>query len=366
VQIIKKLYSLLIFSMFLMVSCKPKDEVQANGNEAYDFQSPILYGKAKYLSADNPLTVAGVDLGRHLFYDKMLSIDSTVACASCHIQKFGFSDSAKFSHGIAGGITNRNSMAIANTAWQNIFFWDGRAKTLEQQALLPIANPKEMNMNINELLKRLNVNSFYVEKFKCAFPNEGITSNTLAKAIAQFEQTMVSANSRYDQYKLGKIQATEQEKRGERLFFTHPDAASGLRGGNCGDCHSGTLTFSNAFSNNGLDSNPTDFGLEGVTGNANDRAKFKIPSLRNIELTAPYMHDGRFSTLEEVLDHYNEHIQPSSTLDPQITSASNNPVPFHTTLGLTAQEKEDIIVFLKMLTDKSFTEDKRFSNPFVE
>jgi cytochrome c peroxidase len=358
-----KYYVLAISILLGFCSCKP-DDTNPDGPKLYNFLSPILFGTAKHLNPENPLSEEGIDLGRHLFYEPMLSLDSTRTCASCHQQKFAFSDSLSFSRGVRNQLTERHSMSISNTAWQSAFFWDGRAKTLEEQALKPIENPKEMDLKLSELIKRLNASAFYVEKFKCAFPGQGITSTTIAKAIAQFEQTLVSSNSKFDQYKLGYTSASEQEKRGEQLFFTHPDANAGLRGGNCGDCHAGTLTFSNSFSNNGLDSAFSDIGRENVTANVIDRGRFKIPSLRNIELTAPYMHDGRFSTLEEVLDHYNEHIQPSNSLDILIKEASNNPAPLNNKLGLTAQEKADIIVFLKMLTDKDFVKDARFSDPF--
>lgn len=348
--------------MFLLVSCKP-EETNTNPS-SYVFDAPVLYGSPKHLSEDNPLTIEGIDLGRHLFYDPILSIDYSLSCSSCHNQKFGFSDTAKLSKGVNGQRTDRHSMAISNTAWQNAFFWDGRVATLEEQALKPIQHPKEMGLALNELVKRLKASEMYVKKFQCAFPGQEIDSINVAKAIAQFEQTLVSSNSRYDQYKLGLLSATAQEKRGERLFFTHPEEASGIRGGNCGDCHSGTLTFSNNFANNGLDEVSTDKGRENVTGSSNDRGKFKIVSLRNIEVTGPYMHDGRFSTLEDVLDHYNEHIQSSQYLDKQILDASNNPPPFNTSLGLMAQEKADIVAFLKMLTDKQFLENEKFSSPF--
>jgi cytochrome c peroxidase len=212
--------------LFVLVSCKPLDPNTTTSK--YVFEAPVLYGTPKHLTSDNPLTNEGIDLGRHLFYDPILSIDYSLSCSSCHNQKFGFSDTAKLSKGVKGQRTDRHSMAISNTAWQNAFFWDGRVATLEQQALKPIQHPKEMGMDLKELVKRLKASEMYVKKFQCAFPGQEIDSLNIAKAIAQFEQTLVSSNSRYDQYKLGLITITDQEKRGERLFFTHPEEASGI------------------------------------------------------------------------------------------------------------------------------------------
>ncbi len=354
---------------FAFLACKPDEVEKKEGPNTYTLEAPILFGKPNFLniSNNNPLTEQGIDLGRHLFYEPMLSKDYSKTCASCHKQALGFSDSQTFSVGIDGQRTERNSMAITNTAWQSTFFWDGASNTLEEQALIPLQNPKEMGMDLPELVKRLKASEFYTSKFKNAFPNQEISEITIAKALAQFEQTLVSANSRYDQYKLGKIKATDQEIRGEKLFYTHPDPNTGIRGGNCGDCHSGALTFSNSFSNNGLDDLITDKGRGLISKKISDDGKFKIPSLRNIALTGPYMHDGRFTSLEQVLDHYNEHIKQSATIDPQITEASNyNIAPGNKTLGLTKQEKADIVAFLKMLTDTEFTNNKNFSNPFVK
>lgn len=361
----KKLLFIVLSLVTIFSGCKPEDETSISGPKPYEINYPILYGKPNFIASDNPLTEEGVDLGRHLFYDRMLSLDYSKSCSSCHQQAFGFSDPLKLSGGINAQLTERHSMAIANVSWQNAFFWDGRVQTLEEQALLPIQNPVEMGMNLDSLIARLKASQLYRNKFANAFPNEEISKSTLAKAIAQFEHSLISANSRYDQYKLGMIDATDQEKRGERLFFTHPEPGASLRGGNCGDCHAGTLTFANNFSNNGLDAVFSDSGRADFTKMNQDVGKFKIPSLRNVALTAPYMHDGRFSSLEEVLDHYNEHVEQSSTLDPLMEASNNNP-PLHTSLGLTDQEKADIIEFLKMLTDQSFVTDPKHSNPFPQ
>ena len=347
------------------MGCGPDDTPDKLDGEPtpLELAYPLTLGTPKFLTEDNPLTVEGVDLGRHLFYDKLLSRDGTISCASCHQQQFAFSDNKAFAKGIDNQLTSRSSMSLANLSYQSDYFWDGRVKTLEEQSLHPIQDAKEMDLELPELINRLNDSKLYTDKFNLAFPGEKISDKLIGKALAQFEATLVSGNSRYDKTQLGQIQATDQEKRGKDLFFTHPEPSLNLRGGNCGDCHSGFLTYSREFSNNGLDENPEDFGLENVTGDVEDRAKFKIPSLRNIALTAPYMHDGRFENLAEVLDHYNEHIKSSPTLDPQIPAASND--LNGTSLGLTDQEKEDIIAFLKTLTDDAFITNPAHSNPFI-
>lgn len=352
-----------ITCLFFFCSCKPEDP-QAGDT------TPVTINTGRFgamdIPEDNPTTVEGVDLGRHLFYDPLLSKDQSISCASCHQQKHAFSDTAVFSRGVNGTKSTRQSMSISNLAWHKHFFWDGRASSLEEQALGPIENPIEMNLSLEELVERLKSSELYPSKFEEAFPGQEITSELVGKALAQFERTLISSNSRYDQFKLGLVQATEQELLGERLFKTHPDPVYNIRGGNCGDCHSGELFFSDPFSNNGLDESFTDLGRGGVTGDSKENGMFKITSLRNIELTAPYMHDGRFSTLEEVLDHYNDHIKHTETLDKQIIAASNYPAPADTSLGLTDEEKEAIIVFLKMLTDKEFINNKALSSPFEE
>lgn len=357
------IYLLLLSLLFISAACNPNDVETNQKTTPYTLEFPLTLGEPRFATENNPLTEEGVDLGRHLFYDKSLSRDNTISCASCHRQESAFSDNNRLSLGINGQLSARNSMSLSNLAYQKDFFWDGRSKTLEEQSLHPIRDGREMGYTIPELIERLRNNVFYVDKFNHAFPGEQIDSINLGKAIAQFEMTLLSGESKFDLYKTGRATATEQELRGERLFFTHPEPQIG-RGANCGDCHSGFLTYSTSFSNNGLEENPIDKGLENITGIPEDRGKFKIPSLRNIALTAPYMHDGRFNTLEEVLDHYNEHIKSSPTLDIQISEATNN--VGGTSLGLTEQEKQDVIVFLKALTDNNFTTNPAHSNPFTQ
>jgi cytochrome c peroxidase len=348
-------------------SCK-KDDTELIPEEEetgpYQLVTPRNFGDY-IIPADNPLTKEGVALGRMLFYENKLSNNNTISCASCHQQQKAFTDGKALSPGSEGILGKRSTMSLANLLWAKRFFWDGRATTLEQQALIPIQDPVEMHQTLDQAVAKLQQSLEYPAKFRQVFGTEIITAENIAKALAQFERTLISADSRYDRYLAKKYQPTAQEIRGEALFFTHPIAGS-LRGGNCGDCHGGFLTTFGNFHNNGLDTNFVDTGLEGTTGKATDQGKFKAPTLRNIALTAPYMHDGRFQTLEQVLDHYNEHVQMSTTLDPLIIEASNetsesgDPVK----LFLSEQEKKDIVAFLHLLTDSTFIMDSRFSDPF--
>lgn len=319
------------------------------------------------------MTKEGVELGRHLFYDKRLSADGSISCASCHQQDKAFQDGLPQAVGINGGVHERSSQALVNLLWAEHFNWDGSASTLEEQVRGPITNPIEMGNDFPSIIASLEQLDLYTDQFKKAFGSNEITEDKIAKALAQFVRTLISADSKYDQYLKGTYQATQQELRGMQLFFTHPEPGI-IRGGNCGDCHVGPLTAGaieglSGFHNNGLDTDENmKQGLFSVTGNTRDMGKFKAPGMRNIALRAPYMHDGRFETLEEVLDHYDQHIQMNSNLDILILEGSNEPIvsgqPIK--LHLTAQEKEDILVFLNMLTDEKFINNQAFSNPFEQ
>jgi cytochrome c peroxidase len=308
-----------------------------------------------------------------LFYETKLSKDNSISCATCHQQSKAFTDGRTVGIGIRGQKVDRNTMSLVNMLWSTSHkFWDGRAANLEDQALHPIENPKEMDLNISELLVKLNRDSVYKSKFKLAFNTNEIREEHVAKALAQFQRTLISQDSKYDKFLKGELQLSEQERRGMQSFFTHPDPSVELRGSNCGDCHRNFLTDGfndgiDGFANNGLeDDEHLEDGLYAVTNNPLDIGKFKIPSLRNIDLTAPYMHDGRFNTLEEVLDHYNNHTRMSSTLDILIRDASNeyrepnDPIA----LKLTKEEINDIIAFLKTLTDSTFINNEKYANPF--
>ena len=286
--------------------------------------------------ADNPLTVEGVALGRHLFYEKSLSLDNSVACASCHRQELAFTDGRARALGVNQGQSPRSAMSLANLLWEPKLTWDGAASSLESQARVPIEKDVEMHQSLAAGVARLQQLPRYPELFRRAFGNGALTEENTLRALAQFERTLISGNSRFDRFRRGERTAlSADETRGLQLFSTHPDGT--IRGGNCGDCHSGDLQTNHTFSNNGLDRTFADLGLGAVTGRPTDAGKFRVPSLRNIALTAPYMHDGRFATLEAVLDHYNEHVVLSSpTIDPLMLNTTNDPRQLSTALELTA------------------------------
>ncbi|MBD2770431.1 cytochrome-c peroxidase [Hymenobacter sp. BT664] len=330
---------------------------------AYNLVLPSYFPTPTTPPADNPLTVEGVALGRRLFYETALSLDNTVACASCHRQELAFTDGRARAVGVHRAESPRSSMSLANLLWEPRLTWDGVATTLEAQARIPIEKPVEMHQSLAVGAARLQQLPAYPTLFNQAFGSRTITEENILKALAQFERTLISSNSRYDRFRRGDRAAlSAYEQQGLVLFSTHPDGTR--RGGNCGDCHSGDLQTNHTFSNNGLDLAPADRGLGGVSGQPTDNGKFRVPSLRNIALTAPYMHDGRFATLEQVLDHYNEHVVLNSpNIDPLLLNTTNDPRQRSLTLDLTAAEKAQIVAFLRTLTDSTFITDPRFARP---
>jgi len=335
------------------------------------FTAPFVFGNFR-LPADNALTEEAVRLGRRLFYDERLSGDNTVSCATCHMQQLAFTDGRARAVGVSGELLEFNSMSLVNLMWgARHFFWNGRADSLEEQALLPIQHPDEMAQDLDELIDELNADDTYRDLFRRAYGK--ISAENIARALASFERTLISADSKYDQYLRGELRLSAEEELGRKLFMAHPDVKVSQRGANCIDCHSQFLTSGfkaqfDGFSNNGLDTEAMlQPGLQFVTGRVADRGKFKVPTLRNIALTAPYMHDGRFSTLEQVLDHYNEGIRFSDTLSPLIMEADNqqqDSVNIRISLNLNESEKRAVIAFLHTLTDHSFITNGKFSNPF--
>src|SRR3990172_2365045 len=291
------------------------------------FSAPFVFGHFQ-VPADNPLTREAVELGRRLFYDPRLSANGAVSCSTCHIQRLAFTDGRTTSVGVSGRPLAFNSMSLANLMWgPQRFFWNGRAGSLEEQALIPIQHADEMAQDLGRLVAELAADGSYRESFETAY---GETSPAaIARALASFQRTLISSNSRYDQFLRGEIPLDAKEELGRKLFMAHPDVKVSLRGANCIDCHSQFLTggFSaryDGFSHNGLDDEEhLQPGLSAVTGNPPHRRLFKLPSFRNIALTGPYMHDGRFTTLEEVLDHYDRGVRNSSTLSPLIVEADN-------------------------------------------
>ncbi|MDC0674723.1 cytochrome-c peroxidase [Nannocystis radixulma] len=353
----------------------------------YDYASPEL--PAHFLSppvrqldntpADNPITDHGATLGRVLFYDTALSRNGTVACATCHQQVHGFSDPTQFSEGFEGGLTGRNSMALAESRWYATgrFFWDERAATLEEQVLGPIQNEVEMGLTLTELVERVEERAYYRELFVAAFGDDAVTTDRIARALAQFVRAMASYRSRYDVglAQAGSIRAefanfTAEENLGKQLFL-QPRTS-------CVACHLGgpppppppNGDFANQAIflpleplNNGLDAGPVedDNGVGDVSGDPADDGRFKSSSLRNIAVTGPYMHDGRFATLEEVIDHYDSGVQPHPNLDPRLRGPDQQP----RRMNLTPAEKSALVAFLGTLTDEALLTDPKFSDPFV-
>lgn len=310
---------------------------------------------------DNKLTNAGVELGRMLFYEKLLSGDGSQACADCHVQADAFTDLDRFSLGIQNLEGRRQAMVIFNMAWHDEgFSWDGRAQRLRDQALMPIQDPLEMDETLENVISKLSEVEDYRDQFVRAFGSEEINEINISLALEQFMNSIISKDSKWDRFLAGTETLTESEERGRSLFFNEFDPFGLVRGAECFHCHGGFNFTNNALMNNGLDSDLefTDLGLFEVTGLDEDKAKFKVPSLRNIALTPPYMHDGRFATLEEVIDHYDLGVEESSTVDPLM---QYNLEPG---LGLTTQEKADLIAFMKTLTDDLFLNNPEYSSPF--
>jgi cytochrome c peroxidase len=310
---------------------------------------------------DNLLTVEGVLLGRRLFYDPVLSRDSTQSCASCHNTGFGMTDHGlKYSVGITGAVGDRNSMPLHNLAYHTAFFWDGRSPSLRDLTLLPIQDPREMDHTIEAVLASLNANPVYRDLFWKAFGVRNITAEEVGLAMEQFLLTIMSGSSKFDRFVRGLESLSAEEQLGLQLFNGEANPNAPTRGADCFHCHGGTLFTNHKFMNNGLNEVHDDPGLGGVTGNANDVGKFKVPSLRNIAYTAPYMHDGRFQTLMQVVEFYNSGTHTNSpNIDPSmgdIIRAGG--------LGLNLQERMALVAFLNTLTDTSIESDTLFQNPF--
>ena len=355
-----KVFTIIFLFSFLAYSCT-KDKVEA-------IQTPYILKIPSHfpdmpIPLDNPMTVEGVALGRKLFYEKKLSGDNTMACAACHAPSSAFSDPNQFSEGIDGILGNRNSMPLINLGWNQSFFWDGRAQTLEEQIILPVIDPIEMHDTWMNVSSELQSSVEYRNMFFKAFGTTEIDSVLSAKAIAQFIRTMISGNSKFDViYKVENSYTLTTE---EATLFASVTASelSGyglfkdLNGADCAHCHKGAFMQVQGFSNNGLDAVFTDIGRGGVTNNPLDDGKFKIPTLRNIAYSAPYMHDGRFASLDEVIDHYSHNIEISSTIDPLIEFSDFGGVQ------LDAFEKDLLKQFLMTLSDESFINNPDFKEP---
>lgn len=381
-----KNYVVLIFSsIFILVSCSSYEEdlieIEIEDSVIVDSsvlnlpEAPFNYANINvpnfFLNNElsdldntpntNAVTDHGATLGRVLFYDNKLSANNTISCASCHIQENGFSDPNQFSMGFEGGFTARNSMGLANARFyeNGRFFWDERAVNLEAQTLMPIQDLVEMGMTLTELETKLAREPYYAPLFINAFGDANITSDRIALALSQFIRSMVSYESKFDEG-LAQVQNinnnfpnfTPSENRGKALFMSNQTR--------CFDCHTTNAFVGDAPRNIGLEAVITDLGVGGVTGNNNDLGRFKVPSLRNIALTAPYMHDGRFATLDEVIEHYNSGVQNNPNLDNRLRQGNNV-----RRLNLSDADKQALIDFLNTLTDEEFVSDEKFANPFI-
>lgn len=287
---------IITFLSFFAASMTWNEKVEP---EPYELKYPSYFGGRFNVPEDNPLTKQGVSLGRNLFYDPILSKNNKISCSSCHQQQLAFTDGKPFSVGIDGSMTKRSSMSLANLLWVRNFFWDGRVNSLEAQALIPLTDPHEMGQPMEEAVKKLKAHKTYPSMFNGAFGQTEITSDKILKALAQFERTLISSNSKYDQYLVGDYTPSAQELNGLKLFMTSPDPNNGIRGGNCGHCHGTPKIFKELFHNNGLDTYPKDSGRMEFTRNDIDLGRFRVPTLRNIALTAPYMHDGDLQTFRK-------------------------------------------------------------------
>ena len=334
----------------LLWACSKEQTTEPEGSLVL-FAKPSTFPNTSYKMESNPITEDGFLLGKKIFFDGKLSRDGTISCAECHNQPYAFTHHGHAqSHGIDGQVGPRNAPALQNLAWGKTFFWDGGVFDLDLFSLAPIENPVEMDEQIGNVLEKLRKDKSYPPMFKKAFGTEDITTERFLKSLSQFMLTLVSANSKYDQYKAGKASLSNDEKAGLTLFTEK----------GCASCHPEPLFTDESFRSNGL---PTDFfrnfvdeGRYRITELKEDKYKFKVPSLRNIEYTFPYMHDGRFLSLEDVMDHYADgNMANLETLDPIFKQNTKRGI------ALNQKEKSQIIAFLKTLTDESFLKDKRFA-----
>lgn len=351
IKSVLKISFLLMFS-FIIICCKKKEEIST-----YFQTTPyVLELKSGFppleIDEDNPLTQEGVYLGRHLFWDQRLSGGNSMSCATCHNPQKAFAEAYPLSIGVNGDTSLRNSMVLQNLAWANDFFWDGRVLTLEEQILSTVVKSTEMDENWTDFLNEIKYDTKYNQLFYEAFGTTQPDSMHVAKAIAQFLKTMVSQNSKFDKVMRGEANFTPDENAGYSSF-------NSFSGGDCFHCHGGILGTDFSYKNNGLDEFPIDSARGLVTGSANDNFKFKVPSIRNIEYSAPYMHDGRFNTIDEIINFYSTGIHGNSpNIDPLIEFSSQGGVQ------LDPQERLELKAFLLTLSDPEFINNPNFTNPF--
>ena len=358
----KKIVFYTSICMLLIWGCNV-EQTDINGTDGYtdipeeettadvllNFEVPSNFPEATYDISQNPPTEKGFELGKRLFYDGRLASDGVVSCGFCHIQDFAFTHHTHItSHGVDGRIGTRNAQPLNNLAFMTAFTWDGAANHLDTQPIIPITAEVEMNETVTNVLAKLQDDDRYPGMFSDAFGSDGVTAERMFKALSQFMVMMVSGNSKYDKWERGEaVTFTSNEEAGRLLFEAK-----------CASCHAGTLQTDQSYRNNGLPivEEFNDIGRERVTGLVEDNRKFRVPSLRNIEITFPYMHDGRLGTLEDVLDFYTDGLVDSETLDPIFRQEEGS-----LGLDITPLEKQQLIAFLKTLTDNDFLLDDRFS-----
>lgn len=314
--------------VLLLLSCR-KDVIE--NITPFEFKAPDYFPALQYHFNSNEVTKERFELGKRLFFDGILSSDNTISCASCHAQVHAFADhNVALSSGVEGRLGRRNSPSITNLAWSPSFMWDGGVNHIEIFSVAPITDTNEMNETMQNVIDKLNMDVSYAQQFKNAYGVGEVNDQAMFRALTIYMTMIISDQSKYDKWMRNEISLTTQESTGRLLFEQK-----------CSSCHSGSLQTDYSFRNNGLDSEFTDLGRGRITQDENDDGKFKVPSLRNVLLTYPYMHDGRFLTIRDVLDHYDTGIEQSSTLDPILS----NGIP------MTEEEKDAIIAFLETLTD---------------
>ena len=331
--------------VLIIDACKKNDRSSATLPTVIALEVPSNFPPPEDVFKDNPLTNEGFALGRKLFYDGQLAKDGIASCASCHQQFAAFStfDHA-FSHGIDNHFTTRNAPGIFNMAWHKELHWDGGINHLEVQPLAPLTAPNEMGETVENVIRKLNSDTRYREMFRAAFGDENVTSQRMLKALSQFMGMMVSGNAKYDLVMRGKATFTQAEQSGYTIFKAK-----------CGSCHKEPLFTDLSYRNTGIPVNPglNDLGRMRITRLSQDSLKFKVPSLRNVQVTAPYGHDGRFFSIGAMIDHYRLFVQDGPTVDPLVKKK----------ISISLNEKSDLVQFLNTLTDTVFIKDKRFSQP---
>ncbi|MDV7697060.1 c-type cytochrome [Chryseobacterium soli] len=338
----------LFFAAFSLASCTDDDVIEPlPKDEAYHLDKPSGFPEITFDITGNPVTVNGVALGKKLFYEGKLSRNNTISCGFCHIQEYAFTHHGhSVSHGIDDRLGIRNAPPIQNMAFLKNYTWDGVSHNLDERSLVPITTDFEMDSSLPEAVGKLNADANYKKMFKAAFGDENITGERILKAISQFMASMISADSKYDRMKKGDAVFTADESQGMALFQQK-----------CTACHSGELFTDESFRNTGMyyNSQFKDAGRYRVTLDQNDWMKFRVPSLRNVEYTAPYMHDGRFYTLDAVLNFYSDNVEDNANLDPQLKKNGHIGIP------MTGQDKQYIIAFLKTLSDNNFITNPKFA-----